>query len=128
MKTQRFAAALIAAAGLAGAAAAGSLDARPGAPGGHGPAKALVTITSHGLDLTSDAGADRFLGRLTAAVNRACDDRPNDGPWLALARSTGFQACRRQALQAAMTYVHSPVVRRRFAAIEAEDNLRLARR
>jgi len=128
MKTQFLAAALVAAAGLAGAAAAGSLDSQPGEPGGHGPVKVLVIISSHGLDLASDAGADRFLGRLTAAVNIACDDRPADGPALTIARSAGFQTCRAQALETAMTYVHSPIVKRRYAAIEAKDGLLLARR
>lgn len=128
MKTQLLAAALVAATGLAGAAAAGPMEPLSGAPGGHGPAKVLVAINSHGLDLTTDAGADRFLGRLAAAVNRACDDRPNDGPWMTLSRSPGFQACRAQALQTAMTYVHSPIVRRRYAAVEAQADLRLAHR
>jgi UrcA family protein len=128
MKTQLLAAALIAAAGLAGAAAAGSLDSRPGDPGGHGPVKVLVIVSSQGLDLTTDVGADQFLGRLTFAVNTACDDRPTDGPALTMTRSGGFAACRAQALETAMTYVRSPIAKRRYAAIEAKDNLRLARR
>ena len=66
------------------------MDPSPGAPGGHGQVKVLVIVSSHGLDLTSDAGADQFLGRLTAAVNHACDDRPADGPPLT-------HACRRVA-------------------------------
>ena len=128
MTTRLFAAAFIAAAGLAGAAAAGSLDSRPGDPGGHGPVKALVIVSSRGLDLASDAGADRFLGRLTTAVNVACDDRPTDGPALTMTRSGGFQTCRAQALETAMTYVHSPIVKRRYAAMGAKDGLVLARR
>jgi UrcA family protein len=128
MQTQLFAAALIAAAGIAGAALAGPLDAKPGAPGGHGPVKVLVIVSSHGLDLSSDAGADRFLGRLTSAVNRACDDRRSNGPMLNLAHSEGFYACRSEAIETAMTYVRSPVVTRRYAASEARDGLRLARR
>jgi len=128
MKTQLLAAALIAAAGLAGAAAAGPLDPNPGAPGGHAPVKVLVIVSSHGLDLTTDAGADQFLGRLTAAVNHACNDRLANGPPLTLARTPGFHRCRSQALETAMTYVHSPIVKRRYAAMEAENGLRLARR
>jgi UrcA family protein len=127
MKTLFLAAALVAAAGLAGAAVAESLDVRPGDPGGHGPVKVLVIVSSHGLDLSSDAGADRFFGRLSAAVNAACDDRSN-GPPLTVARSEEFQTCRAQALQTAMTYVRSPIVKRRFAAIQLKDTLRLARR
>ena len=128
MKSQLLAAALVAAVAFAGAAAAGPLDSRPGNPGGHGPVKVLVTVSSQGLDLTSEAGADRFLGRLTAAVNTACDDRPTYGPRLSIARTAGFTTCRGQALHAAMTYVRSPTVRRRYAAINAEGDLRLARR
>ena len=127
MKTQLLAAALIAAAGLAGAAVAGSLDVRSGNPGGQGPVRVLVIVSSRGLDLSSDAGADHFFGRLSAAVNAACDDRSN-GPPLTTARRAGFQTCRAQALQEAMTYVRSPIVKRRYAAIELKDNLRLARR
>ena len=78
MKTQLLAAALIAAAGLAGRRRRTAGPAR-GAPGGHGPVKVLVIVSSHGLDLTSDAGAGQFLGRLSAAVNPACNDRPTVG-------------------------------------------------
>ena len=46
-----------------------------------------------------------------------------------LARSGEFQTCRAQALQAAMAYVHSPVVRRRYAAMEGRGGgVRLANR
>ena len=128
MKRQLLAAALIAAVGIAGAAVAGPLDAMPGAPGGHSPVKVLVIVSSHGLDLTSDAGAGKFLDRLTGAVNRACDDRPTDGPALSLGRTSDFYDCRNQALEAAMTYVHSPIVKRRYAANEARGRMRLARR
>jgi UrcA family protein len=128
MKMQLFAAALIAAAGIAGAAFGGPLDPGPGVPGGHGPVKVMVIVSSHGLDLTSSAGADRFLDRLTAAVNRACNDRPADGQPLMVARTAGFDVCRAQALETAMTYVHSPTVRRRYAAIESRNDLRLAHR
>jgi len=128
MKTLLLAAALIAAAGLAGAAAAGPLDARDGEPGGHSPVKVLVIVSSQGLDLTGEVGAERFLGRLTAAVSAACDDRPTDGPALTMTRSSGFKSCRAQALQTAMTYVRSPLVKRRYAAIEAKGNLRVAGR
>lgn len=128
MKTQLLVAALVAAAGLAGTAAAGSLDPRDGEPGGHGPVKVLVIVSSHGLDLASDAGAERFLGRLTAAVTAACDDRQTDGPALTMTRTGGIDSCRAQALEMAMTYVHSPIVKRRYSAMEAKDSLRLARR
>jgi UrcA family protein len=127
MKTQLIVTSLIAAA-IAAEAAGGPLDPPLGAPGGHGPVKVLVKVSSRGLDLTSEAGADQFLARLNAMVNRACDDRPTDGPMLALARSPGFYACRSEALQTAMTYVHSPIVRRRYAAMEAEGGLHVVRR
>ncbi len=127
MKTRLLAAALVATAGLAGAAAAGPLDVRPGDPGGHGPVKVLVIVSSRGLDLGSDAGADRFLGRLGAAITAACDDR-SYGPPLTVSHSAEFQTCRDQALQEAMTYVRSPLVKRRFAVAQLKNTLRLARR
>ncbi|MFI4966167.1 MAG: UrcA family protein [Caulobacterales bacterium] len=121
-------AALLAATCLASVASAQPLANLPGVPGGHGPVKVLVIVSSHGLDLSTDAGADQFLGRLTDAVNRACNDRPVDGPALTIARTAKFQVCRAQALETALTYVHSPIVRRRYAAMAARDDLRLARR
>jgi UrcA family protein len=126
MNVQLLVAALVAATGTA--AAAGPLDPPAGAADGRAPAKVMVIVSSHGLDLTSDAGADQFLGRLTAAVNRACDDRPSDGPALTLTRSAGFRACASQALGTAMSYVRSPVVKQRYAAMQAKDGLVLARR
>jgi UrcA family protein len=120
MKNQLFAAALTAAAAAAGAAFAGSLDASPGAPGGHGPVRVLVIESSRGLDLTSPAGADRFVAHLDAAVNRACNARTAD--------DAAFYGCRSQALAQAVTYVRSPAVRRRFAALPAQGGVRLATR
>jgi UrcA family protein len=120
------AAALLAATCLAGAATADPLAPMPGAPGGNGPVKVLVIVTSHGLNLSSEAGADLFIRRLDAAVNRACDDRPKSGVF-ALSRSAQFHACRAKALETAMAYVHSPVVRQRYAA-RRSDELHLAHR
>lgn len=128
MKTQLLGAALVAAAGLAGAACAGTPAPREGETGGHGQMKVLVIVSSHGLDLTSDLGADQFLRRLTSAVDAACDDRPIYAPTLRLGRTVAFDRCRSQALEMAMTYVHSPIVKRRYAVIEARDGIHLARR
>lgn len=123
MKTQQLVTALIAAAGIASAAVAGP----PASLAGNGSAKVSVIVSSHGLDLTTDAGADQFLERLTSAVDRACDDRAN-GPTLTLGHTAGFYECRSQALETAMAYVRSPVVKRRYAAMQASDSVRLARR
>jgi UrcA family protein len=87
----------------------------------------MVIVSSHGLDLSSEAGADLFIGRLDTAVNRACDDRPASGVFT-LTRSEGFQACRAKALETAMAYVRSPLVRQRYAQIRTSNELRLAHR
>lgn len=112
---------------LAGSAACDPLAPHPGAPGGHGPVKVMVIVSSHGLDLSSPGGAEQFLQRLDSAVNRACDDRPA-GPPRSLGRSPAFRECRAKALETAMTYVRSPLVRERYAQLRAKDSLRLARR
>jgi UrcA family protein len=122
-------ASLLAACGLAAAtgAAANPLAAYAGAPGGHGPVKVLVIVSSHGLDLSSERGADLFLRRLDAAVDQACNDRPS-GPLLLLSRTSQYYACHDKALHDAMAYVHSPLVRQRFAQLGAASGVRVARR
>lgn len=112
------AAALFAAAGFAGAAVC--------AP--QAPHEVRVAVSSNGLDLTTDAGAGRFLERLDAAVTRACDDRPTDGPAFNLSRSADFYLCRRQTLETVMAQVRAPAVKRLYAAMAAEDSVRLAHR
>jgi UrcA family protein len=119
--------ALLAATCVAGAAICQPLAPEAGTPGRHGPVKVLVIVSAHGLDLSSAAGADLFVSRLDAAVNRACNDRPTIGAFT-LFRSDEFQACRANALQTAMVYVRSPLVRQRYAQTRAGDQLRLAHR
>lgn len=120
---------LLAACGLAmtSAAAGDPLAPIPGAPGGHGPVKVMVIVSSHGLDLSSERGAYLFLRRLDAAVAQACNDRPT-GPHLRLSRPRQFYACRGKALDQAMIYVHSPLVRQRFAQRNGETGRQVARR
>jgi UrcA family protein len=127
MKTLLQITALLAATCVAGTAVCQPQAPEPGAPGRHGPVKVLVIVNAHGLDLSSAAGADRFVSRLDAAVNRACNDRPTIGAFT-LFRSDEFQACRAKALETAMVYVRSPLVRQRYAQMRAGDQLRLARR
>lgn len=127
MKTLLTAAALLAATCFAVTAVADPLAPMPGAPGGHGPIKVLVIVSSHGLNLASEAGADQFLQRLDTAINRACDDRPTSGVF-ALDRSDQFHACRAKALETAMAYVHSPFVKQRYAEMRRRDEFHLAHR
>lgn len=127
MKIMLQTAALLACVCLCGAAAAGPLEPLPGAPGGHGPVKALVIVSSHGLNLSGEAGGALFVRRLTTAVDRACNDRPRNGAF-ALSRSTEFHTCRTEALATAMAYVHSPIVKRRYAEMRRSDELHLAHR
>ena len=112
---------------LAGAAAADPLGAKQGAPGGLGRTRVLVAVNSRGLDLSGAPGADLFLRRLEVAVGRACDDRASGMP-LQAGPSVGAQACRREALELAMTYVHSPLVKRRYAEARTRGGVHLARR
>jgi UrcA family protein len=127
MKTLLQPAILLAALCLASAATADPLVPMPGAPGGRGPVKVVVIVSSQGLNLSSKGGAALFIRRLDSAVNRACDDRPKGGVFN-LGRSGGFHACRVKALEAAMAYVHSPVVKQRYAEMRRSNELHLARR
>lgn len=127
MKTLLQITAALAAAYFATAAVADPLAPSPGAPGGHGPVKVLVIVSSHGLDLSGEAGADQFIHRLDTAIDRACHDRPTSGAF-ALGRSGKFQTCRAEALETAMTYVHSPMVKQRYAQMRRSDELHLAHR
>ncbi|WP_309605789.1 UrcA family protein [Phenylobacterium sp.] len=127
MKTLLQTAALLAATCVAAAAAADPLEPDAGAPGRHGPVKVLVIVSAQGLNLSSEAGANLFLRRLDSAVSRACNDRPESGAY-ALGRTEAFQACRAKALETAMTYVHAPNARQRYAAMRGREELRLARR
>ena len=113
---------------VAGAVSAEPLKRSPGTPTGYGPVKVQVVVSARGLDLSSDAGADQFLSRLSHAVSRACDDRPKDGPRLMIARSVAFHACRAHALEEARNLVRSPAVKRRIADLQIQGQTRLARR
>ena len=103
------------------------LGSRPGAPGGHGPVRVLVIVSSHGLNLSSSAGADSFVRRLQVAVDQSCNDLPAS-PVRSLARSAQFRDCRRKVLETAMTYVSSPLVRQRYAHLRTAEGVSLARR
>jgi UrcA family protein len=127
MKTLLQITALLAATCLAGAAVADPLAPMPGAPGGRGPVRVLVIVSSQGLNLSTEVGAEQFIRRLDTAINRACNDRPASGIF-ALGRSAQVHACRAKALETAMAFVHSPVVRQRYAEIRRSDELHLARR
>jgi UrcA family protein len=123
----QIAACAVAAACLATTAFADPLAPDPGAPGRHGPIKVLVIVSSHGLNLSTEAGADLFMRRIETAIDRACNDRPQSGA-LVLDRSDHFHACRAKALESAMAYVHSPLVRHRYAQLRRADQVRVARR
>lgn len=127
MKTLLQITALLAATCFATAAAADRLSPFAGAPGGHGPVKVLVIVSSHGLNLSSEVGAYQFIRRLDTAIDRACHDRPTSGVF-ALSHSEQFQACRAKAVETAMTYVQSPIVKRRYAEMRRSDEFHLAHR
>jgi len=130
MNTHLFAAVLSAALVLGGAglARAQALERAPGAPTNAGPVSVLVRVSSHDLDLSSEAGADMFVRRLSSAINRACNDRLPDAPPSMLARSDGFRACRATALSSATNKVRSPLVRQRIAQLHGRGETHIARR
>ena len=87
-----------------------------------------VIISSRGLNLSREAGAESFLQRLKLAAGRVCDARPY-GPTVALHKlSPAVLACREKALVEAMAEVSSPVVKRLYAQQHASDAVHLARR
>lgn len=127
MTSKRLIGAVLTALSLSSAAAADPLGQQQGAPGAVGRTRVLVIVNSRGLDLNDKRGADLFLRRIEVATGRACDDRPS-GMALQAGRSSGSAACRREALELAMTYVHSPLVKLRYAEARRRDGIRVAGR
>jgi UrcA family protein len=112
----------ILAATITGAAAAQTLHASPGTPAGYSPVKELMLVSSRGLNLSSDDGADLFMRRLSMAVDRACHDRGQN------AAPAAFEVCRADAFAQAQTLVRSPLAKRRFAQLRTSRSTQLASR
>jgi UrcA family protein len=100
---------LIATLGAAGAGSAQSLDANKG--------RQIVSIrvSTQGLDLTSEAGAEAFLKRLGSAADRACGGQPAPGV-AQLSQSKHREACRLRAMGASVAKLDHPNVSRLHAA------------
>lgn len=89
------------------------------------PTTVEVRVNSAGLDLTTEAGADEFLKRLSRAASRACGGRPDVGPLILEARGR-FEDCHAKAVSAAVEQANSAVLDRRFVSSPDAAYLKLA--
>lgn len=74
-----------------------------------------IRVSSAGMDLTTEAGADAFLKRLSRAATNACGGYPDSSPHITDAQQR-FRACRAKALAGAVEQSQSAMLQRRFAA------------
>jgi UrcA family protein len=84
-----------------------------------------VRVSSKGLDLTTEGGAAEYLVRLSRAAASVCGEYPDPSP-LAVHASQRFAACRETALAAAVAKSQSELLKRQFAARQADRKVRLA--
>jgi UrcA family protein len=84
-----------------------------------------VRVSSEGLDLTSQAGAEQFLQRLSQAATQACGGAPDSSP-LVKDAARRFRQCRLTAVAVAVGNSRSPKVWRAFTATLQADSRRLA--
>jgi UrcA family protein len=86
-----------------------------------------VRVTSQDLDLTTEAGATKYLARLSRAAGEACGGGPDHSP---LVRNgvRVFQDCHAKTLARAVAQSASPILQHQFAATQEAAGLRLARR
>jgi len=91
-----------------------------------GPIGAVqVRVSTEGLDLTTTAGADAALARLSRAATQACGGTPDGSPLINNA-ARKFELCRARAVAGAVAQSRSPVLQTRFAASHEGQVLRLA--
>lgn len=86
---------------------------------------ASARVNSEGLDLSTSAGADRFLKRLSIAAGRVCIDRRT---LITAGVGRDFQICRAKAMAKAVADSRSPVIQQRFAASSKAKVLHLVER
>jgi UrcA family protein len=75
---------------------------------------AMTRISIGDLDLRSDAGAERLLGRLNAAAGQLCATVRT--PLLPAAEGRAYH-CRREAMRAAVERLNTPTVSRAYALV-----------
>jgi UrcA family protein len=90
-----------------------------------GLSRVEVHVSSEGLDLASQAGADQFLQRLSRAATEACGGAPDGSP-LIKRPVRKFRQCRIAALAAAVAGSRSRMVWREFGATLEAESVRLA--
>ncbi len=106
------------------AASGGGLAAA--APAG-GPNQVEIRVSSDGLDLTTQAGADQFLQRLYRAATIACGTTPDASPLVANPVRK-FEFCRANAIADAIDQSRAPLIRRQVPSVRQNPARRMAAR
>ena len=91
------------------------------------PVTIQVRVSTEGLDMSSDAGARAFLGRISRAAGKACGGSQPEVSALMVAQARAFQGCRRGALAATVAQSRSSALQRVFAEQTGQATV-LARR
>ena len=91
------------------------------------PVTIQVRVSTEGLDMSSDAGARAFLGRLSRAAVKACGGSQPEVSALMVEQARAFQGCRRGALAGAVAQSRSSALQRVFAEQTGQATV-LARR
>jgi UrcA family protein len=84
-----------------------------------------VRVSSAGLDLSTEVGADQFLQRLTDAAASACGGGPKPSTFPHEAMQA-FRTCRAKAVAGAVAQSQSALLRQQFAATGGGRVQRLA--
>jgi UrcA family protein len=84
-----------------------------------------VRVSTEDLDLTTAAGAQAVLARLSRAATAACGGTPDGSPLIRNAVQK-FELCRARAVAGAVAQSQSPVLQTQFAATREGQILRLA--
>ena len=70
-------------------------------------AQQRVAVSTHGLDLSTPAGAKAFYSRLSHAVITACGGAPTS---FFTSEEERFEACYKTAMDEAVSQAHAPLV------------------
>ena len=88
--------------------------------------KTEIRVSSEGLDLATQAGADQYLERLARAAAKVCGETRDTSPVVRDA-ARKFRHCQAMALTETVGRSRSSMVRREFAAKLEAGSLRLAK-
>ena len=86
-----------------------------------------IRVSSDGLDLATQAGADQFLQRLYRAATLACGSTPDASPLVANPVQK-FEFCRANAIAEAIEQSRAPLIRRQVPGIRQNPTRRMAAR